>query len=755
MTEPPDSPSLDLVTAALRADSSDIAIYARVLTESIGDALPPDCVTVERDRSVSDRMKGRPGTVRRITVRLGEQVMTLQLIRGAPAAEICREVRGVVLSRQPVGVGDWAAALASALVSYADQNAATAEALRKLVAGGWAERGLSGWPRPARNVGCRAMSALQGAGRLGPYQLQEQLGEGGMGVVYRANGPDGRPVAVKVLRQGVPAEAIARHRLAREVATMRRVHSPFVAEVVDADVESTPPYIVTRYVAGQTLDQVIAANGPLTGAGLGGLARGLAAALVAVHAAGVVHRDLKPANVMLVNGEPVVIDFGIAQAADSTRLTMTGMFMGTPGFLAPEVIEGKPGGPASDVHSFAATLAFAATGRPPFGTGQFEAIFYRIVHGQPDLDRMPAALLPIVTAALARDPSRRPSASELVAMVASLPAEALVPAASGTLAASTQTRRPAAPLRGLAAPLPGPVTSTSLDLPPHAGQPVPVAQPALAWPGTMPIGARRPDDFADLLPPVQYQRPAQSQQAATSPPAAAGQLPAGQPAAGLAVIARPAPSPGVSRLLVGATLASLVAVSVLLPVIGAAVALALIVLLRAADHTAGWLRRRQSRQGQRRADTAAAAAFYPWAICRSVLAVILLAPFAVLAAAIVALVTVLADGPAQLSRAGAFAVGAFIACYCIGPGSRACRRPLRSGYDRLSRTGPTAIIGSLGVAAMALGIVAAAATMNPGYWPAVHLGNQLQSASFAHPGFSHLPRTMTGVGRQLARWLGL
>jgi hypothetical protein len=129
------SPSLDMVTAALRADSSDIAIYAKVLTESLGDSLPPDCILVDRDRSVSDRMKGRPGTVRKITIRLGDQVMTLGLDRGAPAAEICREVRGVVLSRQPVPVGQWAAELAKALVSHAERNAETADALRKLVAG--------------------------------------------------------------------------------------------------------------------------------------------------------------------------------------------------------------------------------------------------------------------------------------------------------------------------------------------------------------------------------------------------------------------------------------------------------------------------------------------------------------------------------------------------------------------------------------------------------------------------------------------
>jgi hypothetical protein len=134
--EPAGSPSLDMVTAALRADSSDIAIYAAVLTESLGESLPPDYVQVDRDRSVSDRMKGRPGRVSKITIRLGDQVLTLGLTGGAPIAEVCREVRGVVLSRKTVPVGQWAAELAKALVSHAEQNAATAEALRRLVAGG-------------------------------------------------------------------------------------------------------------------------------------------------------------------------------------------------------------------------------------------------------------------------------------------------------------------------------------------------------------------------------------------------------------------------------------------------------------------------------------------------------------------------------------------------------------------------------------------------------------------------------------------
>lgn len=137
MTEPAESPSLDMVAAALRADSSDIAIYARVLTDSLGDSLPPGCVSIDREkRSVSDRMKGKQTGVSKITVRLGDQVMTLTVQRGAPVAEICKEVRGIVLSRQQVPIDKWAAELAKALVDHAEQNAITAEALRKLVAGG-------------------------------------------------------------------------------------------------------------------------------------------------------------------------------------------------------------------------------------------------------------------------------------------------------------------------------------------------------------------------------------------------------------------------------------------------------------------------------------------------------------------------------------------------------------------------------------------------------------------------------------------
>ena len=271
---------------------------------------------------------------------------------------------------------------------------------------------------------------------LGPYRLQDRLGEGGMGVVHLARDREGRPVAVKVLHPAGTEGANARRRLAREVETMRRVRSPYVAEVLDADVTGEYPYIVTRFVAGPTLDEMVRGRGPLSGQGLRRLAYGMAEALAAIHAAGVVHRDLKPGNVMLTDDRPIVIDFGIAQAGDATRLTQTGLVMGTPGYLAPEVIEGQPSSPASDVHSWGSTMAFAATGHLPFGGGSYETIFYRIVSGRADLTGVPAPLVPLISAALAREPSHRPSATWLSAQATALDMSALGPAPTATYTGS-------------------------------------------------------------------------------------------------------------------------------------------------------------------------------------------------------------------------------------------------------------------------------------------------------------------------------
>src|SRR6516162_3710661 len=339
--------------------------------------------------------------------------------------------------------------------------------------------------------------------KLGGYRLLDRIGEGGMGVVFLARDRGHRTVALKVLRSGVAGDPTARRRLAREVETMQRVRSPNVAEVIDADLDGDMPYIVTRFVPGRTLDDVVAQDGPLCGQALASLASGLADALLAVHAAGVVHRDVKPGNVMLFQGTPVVIDFGIALGPDATRLTMTGMFMGTPGYLAPEAIEGRPSSEASDVHAWGATVAFAAIGRPPYGTGPYEGIFYRIVNGQADLNGAPAALLPLLAAALARDPAHRPSAVQLRAQAAVLDPATLVlnhgptgQAVPGSPAAGNATRLDAAaagagdvPGGPAAYVPPAPVASGPAGyVPPTVAAPGaggPTVLPAPGWPGVV------------------------------------------------------------------------------------------------------------------------------------------------------------------------------------------------------------------------------------------------------------------------------
>ncbi|GAA1530345.1 hypothetical protein GCM10009678_10620 [Actinomadura kijaniata] len=249
--------------------------------------------------------------------------------------------------------------------------------------------------------------------RIGPYRVLEEIGVGGMGEVSLALDGAGRAVAVKVLHPTVARDAVARRRLEREVAALRLVRGPNVAEVLDADLGARRPYLVTRYAQGRTLAEVVRERGPLRGEDLDRLVRGLARALAAIHGAGLVHRDLKPTNVIMVDGEPVVIDFGLAHHLDATRLTLTGTAIGTPGYLAPEVLDGLRATPAADVFSWGATVAFAATGRPPFGAGPSQAVFSRMERGRADLSGVPRELLPLVKAALSPVPARRPAAGAL------------------------------------------------------------------------------------------------------------------------------------------------------------------------------------------------------------------------------------------------------------------------------------------------------------------------------------------------------
>ena len=247
----------------------------------------------------------------------------------------------------------------------------------------------------------------------GRYRLVGRLGQGGMGVVYFGRSRSGRAVAVKVVRPELSTEPGFRRRFADEVAAARRVGGFHTAPVVDADPEGDPAWLVTAYVPGPTLRDLLDQVGPLPEDTLTVLAAGLAEALAAIHQAGVIHRDLKPANIIVAEDGPRVIDFGIARALDGTALTQTGFQIGTLGFLAPEQLTGGTLTPAVDMFALGVVLSQAAGGAP-FGDGRSAAWAYRVVHEQPDLTGLPGGLRELVAACLSKDPLDRPGPSEFV-----------------------------------------------------------------------------------------------------------------------------------------------------------------------------------------------------------------------------------------------------------------------------------------------------------------------------------------------------
>ncbi|GGX56176.1 bifunctional serine/threonine-protein kinase/ABC transporter substrate-binding protein [Streptomyces fructofermentans] len=253
--------------------------------------------------------------------------------------------------------------------------------------------------------------------RIADHRLLGRLGAGGMGVVYLARTPGGALVALKVLLSEYAEEPDFRERFRREVEVARRVDSRWAVALVDADPEAGAPWLATAFVPGPSLAEAVSAYGPLSERGVRLLGARLAEALGEVHRAGLVHRDLKPGNVLIAHDGPRLIDFGIARAPDDLTLTATGMVVGTPGYLSPEQAGGRDGdgiGPASDVFSLGCVLAFAATGRAPFGGGEVDALLYRAVHDPADLDAVPAGLLQLLDRCLDKDPARRPDAAELV-----------------------------------------------------------------------------------------------------------------------------------------------------------------------------------------------------------------------------------------------------------------------------------------------------------------------------------------------------
>jgi predicted Ser/Thr protein kinase len=554
--------------------------------------------------------------------------------------------------------------------------------------------------------------------KIGPYRVLEKIGEGGMGVVYLGRDAANREVAVKVLGPAVASDPAARLRLAREVETMRRVSNSHVAAVLDADINGPSPYVVTRYVPGQTLEAAVRQNGPLRGAALARLASGLAEALAAIHAAGVVHRDLKPGNVMLDDGQPVVIDFGIAHIQDSTRLTKTGLVMGTPGYLSPEIIEGKEASGASDVHSWGTTMAYAATGRQPYGTGDFQTVFYRVLAGRPELTGVPPALLPLVTAALSTDPLARPTARSLVSLCAASVANGAIPPYGTTRLPNGAQLTLTDAGRGSAVPL-------RPDVPPR-----PSAAPAYRradWPEYRSPAQAAPD-VIDLLPPVD--RAVRPRAPAPAPPRA----PAPPPVAGHGVISLAA---GVAA----------VGLSLLLPVAGTILALAVITLLRAADTAQSSLSERRSVRGARPSDIVLVIVTAPLTVARALLKTAFIAPLALVVAVPAAIASVILVRAGTLPAALSWGAAAAVAFYCVGAGSRAPRRQLRRMSAAVIRSRGAMIAACISVVALALAVLSSAFSQPPLIWPAT-------ASTIPHllPTINMLP-SLGGTLHAVQRWL--
>ncbi|MET9914950.1 PQQ-binding-like beta-propeller repeat protein [Streptomyces sp. NPDC006476] len=254
--------------------------------------------------------------------------------------------------------------------------------------------------------------------KLGPYRLVARLGAGGMGRVYLATSPRGSVVAVKAIRPELTGDRKFHIRFRREVEAASVVSSSYTAPVVDADPDGVTPWLATAFIPGPTLAEAIAEHGPLPVDSALALGAGVAEALMAVHAAGLVHRDLKPSNVLLATDGPRVIDFGIVRASDGYDLTHSGVLFGSFEYMCPEHATGDPIGPEGDVFSLGSVLAFAATGRAPFSGSSVATVLYQVVHGIPDLTDVPEPLEKIISLCLARDPDLRITADRLAAACA-------------------------------------------------------------------------------------------------------------------------------------------------------------------------------------------------------------------------------------------------------------------------------------------------------------------------------------------------
>ncbi|TDB74323.1 serine/threonine protein kinase, partial [Actinomadura sp. KC216] len=278
---------------------------------------------------------------------------------------------------------------------------------------------------------------------IGRYRPIARLGEGGQGVVYLAEDPAGRRVAVKCLKVRFDGGAKARERFAAEVAAAKRVAEFCTARVLDADLDGSVPYLVSEFVEGVSLLQAVREEGVRAGADLERLAIGTATALVAIHQAQVVHRDFKPGNVLLSAQGPRVVDFGISRVLEGAG-EESSQVVGTPAYMAPELFAGGRAGPAVDVFAWGCTVVFAATGRSPFAADTIEAVMRRITEDEPDLGDLRGRLRDLVARCLDKDPARRPDSEELLLGLLRREPHGPVSLQAGAAAASPEAAAPAA-----------------------------------------------------------------------------------------------------------------------------------------------------------------------------------------------------------------------------------------------------------------------------------------------------------------------
>ena len=249
---------------------------------------------------------------------------------------------------------------------------------------------------------------------LGGYRLIRRLGTGGAGTVWLAEDGGGTRVALKAMHPAMAASEESRQRLERETRTVNSVRSPFVAHIVDAETEASQPFVVSEYVEGPTLAEILV-SGPVPLRGVAALSYHLASTIAAVHHANIIHRDIKPSNIICSPRGPVLIDFGIAMATSDQHLTSTGLVSGTAGYTAPELLQGHGATKESDWWAWCATLLSCATGRPPFGKGDVSATMLRVLEGDPDLAGLHPMVADALVGGLAPDPDDRPSPSLIVA----------------------------------------------------------------------------------------------------------------------------------------------------------------------------------------------------------------------------------------------------------------------------------------------------------------------------------------------------